>query len=54
MKAYLTPLEGIPERLRKKPEPGRDRRKPDWRFQVLADFEDLMRSYGQDHVSLLK
>ena len=30
----------------------RDERRSDWRFSVLADFEDLVRSYGQDHVSL--
>ncbi len=52
---HLTPLEGIPKRLTPDTEnTGRslDGRKPDWRFSVLADFEELIRSYGQDHVSL--
>lgn len=26
-------------------------RDSDWRFELLAEFEELVRSYGQDHVS---
>ncbi len=53
-KAYPVPLEGLPHRrsdsgsIRK----NTDRRTPDWRFSVLADFEELIQSYGQDHVSI--
>jgi len=54
MKTYLTPLEGVPSERRNREDKRdvADRRRPDWRFSVLADFEELMRSYGQDHVSL--
>jgi len=53
-KPYLTPLEGLPHRRKDDAKRSRhpDNRKPDWRFSVLADFEELIRSYGQDHMSL--
>jgi len=32
---------------------GKDGRRPDWRFGLLAEFELMLKEYGQDHVSHL-
>jgi len=31
----------------------KDERSPDWHFELLAEFEDMLKEYGQDHVSPL-
>lgn len=48
---HLTLLNGIPsERGEEKPTRA-DARGSDWRFDVLAKFEELMRSYKQEALS---
>jgi hypothetical protein len=47
---HLTPLNGIPsERGEQRPSRA-DARQSDWRFQLLADFEELVRSYDEDNI----
>lgn len=45
---HLTPLDGIPSERGEDRPTRADARESDWRFELLADFEELIRSYKQE------
>ena len=47
---HLIPLDGIPSERGEEEPPRADAREPDWRFELLVEFEELVRSYARKNI----